>query len=117
MKILVILFLSNLFINLNQDKSAILGKWKIDQDNTLIEITQDGDLFKGTVIKSDKEKALGKEILQDFKLENGIWKGKFYAAKRDRLVDATLSETDDQTLKMEVKAGRNTKTIRLTKAK
>lgn len=112
------LFISLLFLFMQpvQETDKIAGVWKLAQNNTEIEMVQEGDSYTGTVVKSDAEKAIGKVILKDFKQEGDVWKGKFYAVKRDRLVDATLKETGDGTLEMEVKAGRRSKKLALTKA-
>ena len=85
------------------------------ENNAEVEIKKEGDVYNGTVTKSDVEKAIGKVVLRDFKKDGDEWKGKFYAAKRDRLVDATLKSAGDDTMEMVVSAGRRTKTVSMTR--
>ncbi len=115
MKLIILFALIILQVQPMQDETEITGNWEMPEGNTVIEIQRDGDTFKGTVIKSDKEKAIGKEVLQDLRKEENVWKGKFYVVRRDRLVNATLKEIEDGILEMEVKAGRRTKTLILNK--
>jgi len=99
-----------------QNDEKIVGTWKLAENKTELEIVKDGDIYKGTVVKSEVEKAIGKEILQDFKKDGDVWKGKFYAVKRNRLVDATIKESGENSLEMKVTAGRRSKTINLTRS-
>ncbi len=114
MKMLLISFVL-LFITLDQDQNDISGVWKMAENNAEVEIKKEGDIYNGTVVKSDVEKAIGKVVLQDFKREGDEWKGKFYAAKRDRLVDATLKSTGGDAMEMVVTAGRRSKTVPMTR--
>ncbi len=116
MKTLLISFLL-LFVSISQDGSDIAGTWKINENNTEVEIKKEGDVYNGTVVKSDIEKAIGKVILRDFKKEGDKWKGKFYAVKKDRLVDATLNSVAEDMMKMMVMAGPRTKTVPMTRVK
>jgi uncharacterized protein (DUF2147 family) len=103
-----------LFVQPLQENPDILGIWALPENNTEIEIEKDGDVYTGTVIKSDVEKAIGTEMLQNLVEEDGIWKGKFYVARRDRLVDATLKPINDM-LELEITGPRKSKTLQLTR--
>lgn len=116
MKTLIISFVL-LFISMDQNQNDIAGIWKMAENNTEVEIKKEGDVYNGTVVKSDIEKAIGKEILQDFKKDGNEWKGKFYAVKRDRLVDATLKSTSEDMMEMVIMAGPKTKTVPMTRVK
>jgi len=105
-----------LFIYVDQDQDDIAGIWKMAENNVEVEIKKDGDVYHGTVVKSEVEKAIGKVILRDFKENGDEWKGKFYAAKKDRLVDATLKPTGNDAMEMVVKAGFKTKRVPMNRA-
>lgn len=98
-----------------QEETKITGIWKLAENNTEVDITEDGGLYQGTVVKSEATKGIGKVILQDFKKEGEVWKGKFYAVKRDRLVDATLEPNGQNKLSLQIKAGRMSRTLELTR--
>lgn len=115
MKTLLISFVL-LFVSIGQDQDDIAGIWKMAENNAEVEIKKEGDIYNGTVVKSDVEKAIGKVILRDLKKEGDEWKGKFYAAKKDRLVDAILVLTGEDAMEMVVKAGPKTKTVSMTRA-
>ena len=105
-----------LFVSLGQDQDDITGVWKMAENNAEVEIKKEGDVYNGTVVKSDVEKAIGKVVLRDFKKDGDEWKGKFYAVKRDRMVDATLKPTGEDAMEMVVSAGPRTKTVPMTRA-
>ena len=117
MKTTIVITLVLFFVSPWQETREIAGLWKMSDNGTEIEIEKEGDAYQGTVVKSEAAKAMGKVVLQDFKKEGDLWKGKFYAARRDRLVDATLKETDGNTLQLEVQAGRKSRKLNLTRAK
>ncbi|MEO1255358.1 MAG: DUF2147 domain-containing protein [Bacteroidota bacterium] len=110
MKTLLISF-ALLFISVDQDQDDITGVWKMAENNAEVEIKKEGDVYNGTVVKSDVEKAIGKVVLRDFKKDGDEWKGKFYAVKRDRMVDATLKSAGENAMEMVVSVGRRTKTV------
>jgi uncharacterized protein (DUF2147 family) len=116
MKTIALISFMLFFVKPGQDNPGILGTWVMEDNNTEIEIEKDGDLYKGTVTKSDLEKAVGKEMLQDLKEADGIWKGKFYVVRRDRLVDVTLKELDDGMLEMEITGPIRSKIVNLSRA-
>ena len=89
---------------------------EVETNVTKVEIKKEGDVYNGTVVKSDVEKAIGKVVLRDFKKDGDEWKGKFYAVKRDRMVDATLKPTGEDAMEMVVSAGPRTKTVPMTRA-
>lgn len=100
----------------SQDQKDISGTWVLEENDTEIEITKNGNICSGTVIKSEVEKSIGKEVLKDFKKDGDVWKGKFYVVRRDRLVNATIKEKGDNSLELVVNAGRRSKTIMMTRA-
>ncbi len=113
--LLVIICMLFSFSVYSQGKTPMEGKWKMPDNVTEVEIKKKGNVFNGTAIKSDKENIVGKVILQDFRQEGNIWKGKFYAVNKNRLVNATLKKINDNTLDMQVKAGFMSKTVKLTR--
>lgn len=115
MKTIIVLTVSLFLMSPLQQEDPILGTWSLDENKTDIEITKDGENYKGIVIKSDAEKAIGKVILQDLKKEGEVWVGKFYAVRKDRLVDATLTALGDDDLELKVMAGRRSRTLDLSR--
>lgn len=116
MKTLLISFVL-LFTHFDKDQNDIAGIWKMAENNAEIEIKKEGDVYNGTVIKSDVEKAIGKVVLIDFKKEGDEWKGKFYAVRRDRTVNATIKETGADAMEMVINSGRRSRTVPMTRAK
>jgi len=81
------------------------GVWLTGEENTHIETYQKNGLWYGKIVNSDNPKAkIGKIILKDFVQADDKWKGKLYAAKRDKLMDAVIIPSSDE-LKITVYAG------------
>jgi len=94
-----------------------IGTWQTGKDNTLIETYQKEGAWFGKVISSDNPKAkIGNDIIRDVRQKDGKWKGKFYVAKRDRLVDAVLEPGNDQ-LSIEISAMGRSRTLVWKKVK
>lgn len=85
-----ILFL-HLLISFLIPSDNIIGIWDTDKDNTIIEIYEQNGSYFGKIVSSDHEKAeKGTLILKDFKYQDGLWKGKFYSIKFDKVLDAEI---------------------------
>jgi uncharacterized protein (DUF2147 family) len=92
------------------------GTWQTGEDNSLVEVTEQGGVSTGKLVSSDNPKAkIGTEILRNFKLVDGVWTGTLYAAKRGKLYPATITPSAD-TLSINVSAGMMTKKVSWTKA-
>ncbi len=114
MKIALMFFalLSTLTMYAQQSPAGI---WNTGKDNTKIEIAETNGVYEGKIFSSDNAEAkIGKRLLKDVKSVDGAWKGKLYAAKRGKWMNAVLEEKDDQLL-ITVKAGLMSKTIEWTK--
>ncbi len=97
-------------------QDEITGNWNTGNNNTVVMIHQkESGEYAGTVVTSDNSDAIRKEILRDVSKDNGQWDGKFYFAKRDRLLDATLSPRGD-ILEINIGTGRRSKTVEWTRA-
>jgi len=102
------ILLSSLTMNAQQ---SLAGIWNTENDNTKIEITAVNDVYEGKIVSSDNAKAkIGKQILKEVKSVDGEWKGKLFAAKRGKWMDAILEEKGNQ-LQVTVKAGWMSKTL------
>ena len=108
MYVLLVLFTST------ESGPEILGTWLIPDENVKVEITCDGDVCTGVVVKAPKDVIIGKEILRDLKERNGKWKGKFYAIRKDKLLNAELNPNGDE-LDVEVSAGLGSKSFTWTR--
>lgn len=87
------------------------GIWLTGEENTKIETYQKEGAWYGKIHSSDNPKAkIGKDILQGFKQEDGQWKGKLFAAKRGKLLDAVIEPTKEA-LNITVSAGFFTKEL------
>lgn len=94
---------------------SLTGVWDTGQDNTKVKITESNNIFAGTIISSDRSDArIGKLLIKDLKQQNGIWKGKVYAAKKGKWYDATVKEKGNALL-ISVKVGLVSKTLEWTK--
>jgi len=110
MKILTFLILA-LFSTLSMNAQLIADVWNTGEDNTKVELTENDGIVTGIILSSDNSEAkIGNQILKDFKMSNGEWKGKIYAAKRGEWYDATIKENGDQ-LDITIKVGWASKTV------
>jgi len=116
MKTILVLTLSFIINNPTQEEDKLLGTWNFPKDKLAIKMVKNGDIYEGTAVKAPAEQAIGKVLLQDFKKEGNVWKGKFYVIPKDRLLDATLILKEDGSLEMEIDAGRKTNKIVLTRS-
>lgn len=106
------ILLSALTMNAQQ---SLTGIWNIGKANTKIEITVINGVYEGKIVASDNANAkIGKRLLKDIKLDEGEWKGKLFAAKRGKWMDAVLKEKGNQLL-VTVKAGFSSKTLEWVK--
>ncbi len=79
--------------------------WLTGEENTKIETYQKDGMWYGKIISSDNRKAkIGKDILHEFKLVDGEWTGKLFAAKRNKMMDAIIVPKKD-VLDITVSAG------------
>lgn len=111
--VMVCILFSTLSINAQQ---SIAGIWNTGKENTKIEIKEEANgAYAGTVVSSDNANAkIGKQLIKDVKLVDGEWKGKLFAAKKKKWMDAVLKEKNNQLL-ITVKAGLMSKTIKWAK--
>jgi hypothetical protein len=87
------------------------GIWLTENGKAKIETYQNDGVWYGKVISSDNPKVKsGTDILKDIKQVDGEWKGKFFVAKRNRLVDAVFGPTKDK-LKITIFRGSSSKTL------
>lgn len=81
------------------------GVWLTGEENTKIETYQKEGAWYGKIVFSDNPNAkIGKDILQEFKLKDGQWQGKLFAAKRGKILDAIIESTEEA-LNITVSAG------------
>jgi uncharacterized protein (DUF2147 family) len=113
MKALIIYFLVMIF-SVPESESDIVGNWNIPEEDIQVEIKKDGEIYNGVIVKAEKEAAIGKEILRDLKEEDGKWTGKFYAVRKDRLLDVVITPNGDE-LDLEISTGRRTRTMKWTR--
>jgi len=92
-------------------QGALDGRWNTGEDNSIVEVFErDSEVF-GKLVSSDNDKAkIGTEILRNFKEVDGVWTGKIYSAKRDKLMDATVAPSAD-VLNISVSAGMGSKKL------
>ena len=92
------------------------GIWLTGEENTKIETYEKEGAWYGKIVSSDNPKAkIGNDILRGFKQEDGKWKGKLFAAKRGKILDAVIEPTEDD-LNIMVSAGFFSKTLAWKKA-
>lgn len=83
----------------------VAGNWNTNEDNTVIETYVKDDLWYGKIVSSDHPDAkIGKDIMQGFQKKDGKWKGKIFAAKKNKLLNAEVVPFEDQ-LKITISAG------------
>jgi uncharacterized protein (DUF2147 family) len=92
----------------------IQGIWKLPEENTEVEFKKYGEIYKGVIVNSDKQKAIGKVLFRDLKEKDGKYIGKFYAIRKDRLVDVEITPQGD-VLDIEISAGFRSKNMKCTR--
>lgn len=84
----VIVIISWLFFT---PQSSPLGVWLYKEDGSKIEIWEsEGKLFATVIATGNPSTKAGTQILKDFEILDGQWKGKYHIIKKKRWVDATL---------------------------
>ena len=92
------------------------GIWLTGEENTKIETYEKAGAWYGKIVASDNPKAkIGNDILRGFRQEDGKWKGKLFAAKRGKILDAVIEPIEDD-LNITVSAGFFSKTLVWKKA-
>ncbi|MEM9547720.1 MAG: hypothetical protein AAGA77_17190 [Bacteroidota bacterium] len=97
-------------------QESIEGIWNTGKENTKIEIAEVEDgIYEGKILSSDNENAkVEKALLREVNLIDGEWKGKLFAPKKKKWMDAVLMKKENR-LHIKVKAGFMSKTIKWTK--
>jgi len=91
MKKLSIIFIALFFISALSAQDSLKGIWLTGEENTKIETYEKDGAWYGKILSSDNPNAkIGTDILKGFKQENGEWKGKLFAAKRGKVLDAVI---------------------------
>ena len=92
-------------------QSNLTGTWDTGEDNTVIEITESAGKTTGKIKSSDNPKAsIGKVMLKDLKKSSSSWKGKIYAAKRQKWYDAEITQ-EGEILEIIISVGFFSKTV------
>jgi uncharacterized protein (DUF2147 family) len=105
-----ILFLS-LLISFLTPSNDFTGIWSMSKGNTKIEIYEKSGAYFGKIVSSDDEKAKkGTLVLREFTYMDGVWKGKLYSFKKNKLVDAEML-IEDNILKVSFDAGFMSRTL------
>ena len=108
--------LALLLASLNLEAQGELeGKWQTGEDNSVVEVTETGGVAVGKLVSSDNPNAvMGTEILRNLTEADGSWSGKIWAAKRKKLMDATITPSAN-TLQIKVSAGIASRTLNWTR--
>ena len=92
-------------------QQSIKGIWNTGNQNTKIKIKEVNGKMIGVLSSSDNKKAkIGAKIIKDIQSKKGVWKGKLFAAKKRKWVDAVFKRKGNK-LKITVSAGLISKTI------
>ena len=112
--VMLSLLLSIISTNLSAH-GEIDGKWQTGEDNSVVEVTVSNGVAVGKLVSSDNSKAvMGTEILRNVTASGDIWKGKIWAAKRKKLMDATITPSADS-LHIKVSAGMISRNVTWTR--
>ena len=98
-------------------QESLQGLWQTGQNGTTIEIKESDSGIEGVVAYSDQEKVRpGTVLIKGLKKEDKGYRGKLYAIKKDRWVDALFIPKEDE-LEILVSAGLRRKTIHWKRSK
>lgn len=99
-----------------QAQNPLKGTWLTGEDNTKIETYEKEGAWYGKIVSSDNPKAkIGLDILRGFKQEGDTWKGKIFAAKRGKILDAKIDPAKD-VLSIEASLGFMSRTLKWKRA-
>lgn len=94
MKKIILFSISLFYILALSAQDSLEGIWLAGEDNTKIETYQKDGAWFGKIVSSDNPNAkIGTNILRDFKKDRDEWKGKIFAAKRGKILDAIIEPT------------------------
>ena len=111
----LVLLLSLLMPAAAQAGAPVEGRWHTGQKGGVVEIDVEDGVLRGKLVASkDRRAKLGTVILRRFVKRGGVWVGKIYAPKRDRVVDAKLKLNDGE-INIEITAGRMQKSVTWTR--
>ena len=97
--------------------ASLKGVWNTGDQNTKIQTYQKDGKWYGKIISSDNPKAKKNTIiLKGFQKKGDVWKGKIYAIKSGKWVDASIKPSSDA-LNITVYAGFITKKLKWKKVK
>jgi hypothetical protein len=92
-------------------QQSLDGVWQTGVDNTKIETYRKDGAWFGKIISSDNPRAkTGTDILRNFKKNGDLWEGQLYAIKKDKLVNAIITPTENKLL-IKVSVGFFTKNL------
>lgn len=92
-------------------QQSIEGVWNTGKENTTVEFKRTDKGLEGAILSSDNAKAkIGLLIVKKLKKEKGLYKGKLYAVKKRKWLDATF-ERKGATLEILVSSAWGSKTI------
>jgi uncharacterized protein (DUF2147 family) len=96
-------------------QSDIRGTWNTGEQNTLVEIGQEGESYTGKVISSNNDKLKpGTLLIKDVKLKKNKWKGQLYAPKKGEWYKAEFTNKGN-ILEIVLSVGFMSKTVEWTK--
>ena len=87
------------------------GLWNTGKENTIITIHQEDGNMLGEIVSSDNPKAKpGTNLIKDLKKDGEVWKGRLFAPKKRKWVDATFTRQGDN-LNVLVKVGFSSNSV------
>ena len=107
----ILLFVLFSAFSMNAQQS-IEGIWDTGKENTKIKIKKTNNEIEGIILSSDNTKApIGKLMIKEVVEKNGVFKGKLFAIKKGKWVDAVFNRKGD-TLNITVSFGWMSKTVK-----
>jgi uncharacterized protein (DUF2147 family) len=98
-----------------QSQSDIAGEYVVGEQNTIVKIEPQEDVFSGKITSSDNPKAkIGNLMVKELKQTKGKWKGKVYSPKRKEWFDAEFIPKKN-TLDVKIEVGFFSKTMEWTR--
>jgi hypothetical protein len=92
-------------------QTDVTGTWDTGKYSTHVKILEKEGVYTGEIAASANPQAIiGTQLIKDIENEKGKWKGKLFAAKIQKWVDAEF-KPEESVLKITVKAGLMKKTI------
>ncbi len=105
MKKLALILVSLFFVSWVHGQDMTENTWLTGDQNTRVQTYQKDGKWYGKLVSSDNpQMPIGRDVLMGFVKTQGVWQGKVYVVRRDKILNGTIEPYFDKLL-IEVSVG------------